>query len=192
MRFLRLCRGLVVAVLVAAACGVESQDDAVTMDPETVPFDLTGPSSDTRPEGPALALLYLIGTERLVEVVRRVDAATPRASLSALLSGPTGVERARGLTSAIPIPSSARLDRVADRVAVVELGPPFDVGGLPNQGAALAQVVFTLTADPDIDAVAFTIDGKRVAVPRGDGSLDETPLDRRAYPDLGAGVPGSL
>lgn len=53
-----------------------------------------------------------------------------------------------------------------------------------NQLLAFAQLVCTLTAQPGIGSVAFTVDGQPIEVPRGDGSLTSGSVSRDAYASL--------
>jgi Immunoglobulin-like domain of bacterial spore germination/Sporulation and spore germination len=114
--------------------------------------------------------------------VRRSVEATPavaRASLEALLEGPTSEERAAGLVSAIPEGTRLRDLAVADRVAIVDLSGEFDDGGgSASMQARVAQVVATLTRFPTIERVGFRLDGEDVDAIGGEGVIVDPPVGR--------------
>jgi spore germination protein GerM len=73
--------------------------------------------------------------------------------------------------------------------ATVDLAEAFTLAGQEDQAAAIAQLVYTLTARPGIGRVAFTLDGEVVEVPRGDGTLTTDALTRDDFPEREAGDP---
>jgi len=107
-----------------------------------------------------------------------------RAQVTALSTGPTADEAARGLSSAVPggvVVLDARLDA---GVLTVDLSPEFHAGG----GAAsmlgrLNQLYYTLSQPADVDAVRIAIDGDVIDVLPGEGLILDVPWVRADHPD---------
>lgn len=66
----------------------------------------------------------------------------------------------------------------------MDLDPAFAEIRAAEQPIAIAQVVFTLTRRPEVERVAFTLEGDPLEVPRGDGSLTSDPLTQGDFPEL--------
>ena len=159
---------LALVVLVAAGCDGDDEGSSTTTG--TTPVETT-------PETTFLAV-YLLRDGKIAPVRRSVEA-TPgvaRASLEALLEGPTSEERAGGLVSAIPEGTRLLDIAVADGVATVDLSGEFDDGGgSASMQARVAQVVATLTRFPTIERVGFRLDGEDVDAIGGEGSSSIRP-----------------
>jgi spore germination protein GerM len=52
---------------------------------------------------------------------------------------------------------------------------------LAEQKIALTQLVFTMTALHGVKQVQFLMNGERVSVPRGNGTLTDQPVKRSDY-----------
>ncbi len=131
--------------------------------------------------------LYFLRGEQLA-VVRRPIPETPRvgtAALEELLAGPTEQEAAWGFTTEIPAGTEVRDLEVADGIAMVDLSSAFTSGGGSfSMRARVAQVVYTLTQFPTVEAVRFRIDGEPVEAIGGEGVLVEPPAGRADFEDL--------
>lgn len=176
------------AVAALAGCSVTAEDDAHRLPDAEVPFDLLAPGRTTVPSSTpqvGTAALYLISDGRLEPVFREVPAnPTPGEVLVALTDGPTTDEQGRGLTTALSDATDIGEVSTARGVATVDLQPtPGDLAS-DEQALALAQIVFTLTAQPGIGRVAFTLRGEAVEVPDGSGALTSDPVAREDYADL--------
>lgn len=164
--------------------------DPATTDPATTassaPTTDTGPASTTAPtaapttapttettappEATVRANVYWawsiptsVGTpERLGAGSRSVPADDPlTGAVAALLDGPNEAETEVGMGTAIPAGTTVLDVDVDDRVARVDLDDTFtESSGTLAETTRLAQVVFTLTAFDDVDAVTFSIDGE--------------------------------
>ncbi len=171
-------RALAVAVACLAAlapalgaCGVATQDRAVRVDPAEVPFGLLEAATTTtvvdegRPE-----VVFLVADDRLVAVDRRAgDDASLADLLELVVAGPSDTERTLGITTAVPAGAVASAE--AERgVAQVDLTEAFGDVRSDEQLLALGQLVYTLTQQPGIGGVSFTLDGEPVAVPLPDGT----------------------
>lgn len=113
-------------------------------------------------------------------------------AVRALLSGPTADERASGLASAIPDGTRLLDLDIDDGLATVDLSSEFaGGGGSASMRGRVAQIVYTLTQFPTVDAVSFRIDGEAIDVLGGEGLLLEEPVGRDRFEDLaGPGLDG--
>ena len=108
-------------------------------------------------------VVYFIRGNRLTQQTRTLSSSLTSAqqAMRELLKGPTAEEITDGLSTAIPSDTallSVDVDnnRVANVNLSLEFGRATDIG---NREFRLAQVVYTLTELPDIDAVRFRIEG---------------------------------
>lgn len=163
--------GVIVAVLLLALAGAAA---------------VAAPSvggARVAPSRSAIAV-YLVRGERMAPVRRVVagTAAPARASLAALLAGPTTAERRRGYSTEVP--SATRLLGVslAHGVLAVDLSRRFETGGgSESMLLRVAQVVHTATQFPTVDRVAFRLDGKPVAAIGGEGVIVTPSVDRSSF-----------
>jgi spore germination protein GerM len=177
---------LAIFVLVAALAMLTACDRDTTPEP---PEPVTEPTVTPEPEGPEATTevtLYLVRGETLGVAVREVPetVAVARAVLEELLAGPTDSEAEAGL--ATEIPGGTRLNdvAVADGVATVDLSAEFESGGGSlSMQVRVAQVVYTLTSIPDVESVAFMIDGQPVEAIGGEGVMVDPPVTRAAFAD---------
>ena len=185
--------GTAAALLVAGslvACGIPADSQPQAINRKDIPFDLLAPSTTIAgpgTPGPRVPVnVYLVGITGLVPVTRGVRApATLPEALSALLAGPTDTEVADGLRTSITSQTSVSAGPVGFGVGTVDLGGAFGQVGGQEQILAVAQLVFTATGVPGITKVQFTLAGRPVEVPAGDGTLTQGPLGRSDFPSLG-------
>ena len=167
------------ALLMLVAAGCDGDEEAVP------PPETTGPVETTpqpTPETSTFAV-YLL-RDGVIAPVRRKVASTPavaRASLEALMTGPTGAEQSDGLVTAIPEGTTLLDVSVADGVATVDLSGTFDDGGgSASMLRRVAQVVATLTQFSTIERVAFRLDGEPIETVGGEGVVVDPPIGRSA------------
>jgi spore germination protein GerM len=178
--------GIVLVVLaLCGACGVPTHDSAHEVDAKEVPFQLldeqAGPPVQ-EPVGAEEKLIYFARDERLVPTTRRLaPATTPSQLLDALGRGPNRNEVDAGLRSALPDESRFPDVAVSRGTATIDLGRRFTALSGEDQVMALAQLVYTVTAQPGIGLVRFTLDGRPTEVPRANGSLTSGPVSRDDY-----------
>jgi spore germination protein GerM len=169
--------------LVASACGPGAQKHAQRLDAHSAPTGLLETTTSV-PAGGArqVFLVYFLAAEGVVPVVRHAstDAPSP-AALRALAAGPTPDEVVAGIHSDIPPDTHLSLRRVHDGVADVDLDPVLLSAGPDEQVGALAQIVYTVTAQPGIRSVRFLVDGKAVEVPAADQVIVNRPVGRSDY-----------
>lgn len=186
---------MAVAALVASGCGIEPEDQAQVADPDGVPFGLLD-ETDGSLTGPDVELtdrrveVYYLRDEDLEAVGRSVtDEATVTELVDVLAEGPSESETTSGLRSALPAEGATGEVTTSRGTATVDLGEVFTDTSQEDQAAAIAQLVYTLTTQPGIGRVGFTLDGETVEVPRGDGTLTTDPLTRDDFPDRVADGP---
>ncbi|MFN8017418.1 MAG: GerMN domain-containing protein [Acidimicrobiales bacterium] len=163
-----------------AGCGISSQDRADRIDRKTVPFGLLDEGTTTTKPADAgrKATVFLLSKDRLVPVERTVPTDAELADLlEQVVSGPTRQERSLGITSAV---TPGTIGSVSARrgIAEVDLTSSFGDVRPADQLFALAQIVYTLTGQPGIGAVQFSVEGERVSVPLADGTQTDGPLAR--------------
>ena len=181
---------VVAAALGASACGI-APDDRAALEPDgAIPFDLLGTAPPTvEPDasvvGSATRICLVAGQQRVLVVDRTLEPGYDPADLvDALVAGPTAAERTYGLTSALADPDTVRSVGDEGGVATVDLDPSFAEVPTADQLDVVAQIVCTLTGQPGIGQVRFTVDGRPVEVPRGDGSATSEPVTRADFRTL--------
>jgi spore germination protein GerM len=180
---------LVAALGLAGACGVDGQDQATQVDADQVPFGLLDTTSTTsQPAGGGATNtvdVCLARDDSIVVVPRRTEADVPiDAAISLLEAGPVSdAEAATGLRTEVP-ERSVREVELTGGIAVVALGGTFTDLQADAQLTAVGQLVCTLTAQPGVGQVRFTLDGADIDVPSEDGSLTAAPLTRDDFRHL--------
>ena len=178
--------GAVAVMVVAAACGMPEQKSASRVDDNRVPYGLldkgTGGVVDTGQLGNRDAIIYLVRGGRLIPTARSLP---PPLTLPPLLRslgrGPTTQEVAAGIRTALPVEDTPRSVRVARGTATVDLPTSFTSLSRGDQVLALAQIVYTVTDQPGIGQLEFTLAGATTDIPRADRSLTSTPVSRDDY-----------
>ena len=176
----KIAVGLLAALFVAmTACG----DDADTSSSTTTAAPTTTTAGSTTTAAPTdqhQVRAYFLRDEKVGPVARQVTGDEVAAgALEGLLSGPTADEEEIGFTSTIPDGTELLGVDIEGRVATVDLSEEFGSGGgsLSMMGR-VAQVVFTVTQFPTVDAVDFEIAGEPVTALGGEGLLIGEPQTR--------------
>ena len=178
----------------ATACGIPTDASPHPIPSNQVPFGLLKtPPPTTTTTVPAVsvpATVYLVAPDQHVTPVRR-DLAVPATLtqvLDALLEGPTAAESAAGIQSFLSGQGIRVSATLSGGVATVNFDTnPVQVVG-PAQVLAVAQVVFTATAQAGVTGVVFRIGGAPIQVPNGLGGLVNGPVGRADYaPEAPAG-----
>jgi spore germination protein GerM len=158
---------------------VSSQGSATRIAPEDVPFGLLEdlPTTTTVAAGKDAEVFFVSG-DRLIAVDRSVAAdADLEDLLGQVIAGPTEVEQTLGITTAVPAGSLTSVD-TSRGIAEVELSSSFGDIRSGDQIMALGQIVYTLTGQPGIGGVRFTVNGEPVTVPLSDDEQSDDPLSR--------------
>lgn len=135
---------------------------------------------------PTRVTVYFVRGEHLAPVGRALPhtLAVARASLRALLAGPTAAERRAGYRSLVPVGTTLRDIAVSGRVATVDLSRRFASGGGSfSMLTRVAQVVFTTTQFPTVDRVRFRLDGTPVKAIGGEGVVVAPSVARSGFED---------
>ncbi|MGB8361715.1 MAG: GerMN domain-containing protein [Acidimicrobiia bacterium] len=196
---------LAVWALVLAGCGgIETGDTSTTLPgTTTTPSTTTTLPSTTTPAPSTTStslmektglVVYLVldqlpdetGGPYIVPVYREapVSGDLPSTVMEALLAGPTSDESTGtpGVSTAIPAGTTLLGVQVDSGLATVDLSAEYDDGGgSAAMFARLAQVVYTLTRLPDIDQVAFSINGEPVMIFSSEGIELDGPQARDDY-----------
>lgn len=194
---------IAILALLVAACAPSGTTDAgpvtTQLTSTTVPAttSTTGPDSSTTPDSTTTTTtpteeqfldIYLIKDASYAVAVTRAVPASPQVATSAiraLLAGPTAEERDEGLSSAIPDDTLLLGIVIEDQLATIDLGREFESGGGSfGMLSRLAQIVYTLTQFPTVNAVNFKLDGEPITVFSGEGILLEDPVTRGDYASI--------
>lgn len=167
------------ALVTLAACGLQPQDH-----PELVRAGV--PQTERSVPGPDARLVtvdtYLLRGDRLVPVRRTVQASGQvRTSMLALTEPLSPAEVAAGLRTAIPIAPTPPTGTITGTVARLSMPAGFDRLPVHDQVGAMAQLVYTVTADTDASSVRLVTDGREIPVPDGRGELQDRPVGRSDY-----------
>jgi len=160
--------------------------------PSPTPDGSAAPSPSASAETTTIRAYFFLGSftheAGLAPVLREIPKtqAVGAAAMEALLAGPNEDEMAARPAMYTTVPEGTRFLglTIKDGVATVDLSREFESGG----GSAavlgrLAQVVYTLTQFPTVDAVSFKLDGEPVTVFSGEGVLLDHPVGRADYTD---------
>jgi germination protein M len=156
-------------LVVAAGCGKSSSHRAApsVTSSSTTSTTATAATTTSVQVPTTVVRVYFLRDGKVAPVARELPQtqAVAFASLEELFAGPSGVDRADGLTTAVPANTSAGAVTLVNGVALV------DIPQLPRAG--LAQVVYTLTQFP-------TVRGVRTGRSIG----DTKPLTRADFEDV--------
>ena len=180
---------LLVLPVLLAACSLGSEASPHVVPRSEVPYGLLEPTVPTTAvESPAENVtIYLEGPQHLATVSRIVPSpASPSGVLAALARGPTSAEAAIDLRSPISTAAPISVESVDRGLVVIRLGAAFANLAGRDQIAAVAQLVYTMTAIPGIDAVEVTINGRSATVPTANGALTRNPVTRAEYESMAA------
>ncbi|HWF21771.1 MAG TPA: GerMN domain-containing protein [Acidimicrobiales bacterium] len=184
--------------MMAAGCGIPTSSGPQAIAKGNVPSRLLNPGStptSTTLNPPPVATvteeIYLV--DPTLHLTPRNRNIAPPANLTqivnALLLGPTASESAEGIQSFItgisPLSGSNRaVVTVANGIATVDFAAnPVQVVGATQTLLAIAQVVFTVTQQPNVTGVLFQIAGQPIEVPIGpNGALVPGPVNQSQYP----------
>ena len=186
-----LCPSLLVLVL-AAGCGLPTDDEAIRLDPDDVPFGLIDPPPTTVQDPPpgttSQVTLYYVDQagEALVQLPTAVpgpgDAATV---VSTLLSSDAEELAQEGVLSAIP-PETALLSSELGEDGILSLDFSVELQSVqgPNLLLALGQLTCTAAGLDDVVSVTYQIDGEGITVQNGEGVEQDGPVRCRDYQNL--------
>jgi spore germination protein GerM len=162
---------------------VSSQDDAVEVDRDAVPFQLLDRIQAPAGQGSRSVEIYLVSPNGLVALGRPLTTTpTPANALRELTRPVSGSDADLGLVTAVPS-DSARLRSVRNGLATVAIDREL-VAADDVPVEAVGQIVLTLTQFPNVSRVEFVVDDDRIEVPTGEGALTRDPVTRAEYRSL--------
>jgi germination protein M len=178
----KLTAATIALLLFAGACG-DDDDDSTATTTESASEATTGDDASETTGAAELnttsllpdadqeeQLVYFARGESLAVGGIALDSSHPEAVLTALLDGPDAFETEIGMHSEIPEGTEVIGVAVNEGAAVVDLSSTFEQGGGSlSMQVRVAQIVFTLTALDDIDAVTIVLDGDEVDAIGGEG-----------------------
>ena len=172
------------------ACAVPKSGSFSEVDPQDVPFGLSSPETSAPATTTSVvaqttiagttyeqADLYFVKSESLVRVRLEIPSPTnPQDVFAALVVGLPDPAHSK-VKTLLPAVFAADIE-VEGGVANVNSKRGYLDSIKPNeQRLAIAQIVLTLTSQPGIGQVTFSVGGKPIGVPRGRGDI------------AGAGIP---
>lgn len=184
----------VVAMLLAAGCGVGAESDAHVFRGDEVPSGIldrslvpaTTVGGTTTTIAPLTQYrLFFVRAGALFEVSRTsAGVPSPSATIDALVQGPTTVEAAGGFRSALGTANVVASVRTNGALAQVDLARSFADIPRGDQTLAIGQLTLTLTDRTDILRVQFTMANVTIDVPKGNGSLTHEPVGADDFREL--------
>jgi hypothetical protein len=185
----RIAAGTLLLATTLGACAVDDQRSARVHEDADVPFGLLDEEApalvppDAAPDTEGVSLCFVDGQALSVVPLALEPTEDLARVIDALASPPDGPSG--GLQTAVgQEPSLVRDVQLVAGVAQVELAPAITGLSSDEQLLAVAQIVCTLTGQPGVGPVSFTLDGSSVDVPRADGSLTSEPVSRDDYAEL--------
>jgi spore germination protein GerM len=176
-------------LVVLGACSISAEGSARKVPAGDVPFQLVQTTTTqidaTTTTAVAVAEIdvFLVRDGRLAAVARKASGPTADSVLSLLALGPTDVESASGLRTAL-VPDLAALVDVGQGLVVIDLAAEFTELTPTEARLALAQITYSLTQLAGIERVRFLVAGQDASVPRGDGSATDQPVTPADYVQL--------
>jgi spore germination protein GerM len=203
-RTTRIVGGLALGLaltIAASACGLP-QDHEPQKIAGALPENLRirDNTSTTDPRRSAQQIVYFVragngadAPDTLVRVPVNVNtpdnaADLPMAILNELFKGTTADERDKNVSS--DLPDNIQINNLSQSgdTITVDLNNLQNVVG-PRQRLAVAQIVFTLTELPDVQQVAFLLNGLAQPIPIENGSSDPgQAIGRSSFPTLDASI----
>jgi hypothetical protein len=173
-----------IAVVLTGACSVAPESSARRID--EVPFDLLDPDApNVAPvSGGRTVSVCLLRDDRLVVVERQLEADSEFRDVLVSLSATSEEEADAGFESAASGAEDIADVTTGGGVATVDFEATADQTLTPDPLATIAQIVCTLTGQPGVGAVRFTVAGDSIDVPREDGSLTDAAVTRDDYREM--------
>lgn len=177
---------LAVGLLAFPGCSPLTEGEAHEIADDAVPFDLLDPDAPALiPETKGVTVsVCLVGNDLLVATDRVLEGPVKPVDLLRSLGTEVSDDEARfGLRTALTDPDTIGDVTVRAGTAHVDLERVPSAGG-GTSTIAVGQIVCTLTNQPGIGLVSFTVGGRPVQVPRADGSLSDGPVSRDDFDSL--------
>jgi hypothetical protein len=161
-------------------CSIGTQSEPV---PAAAPTATTTSSGPSRQGVPLTIQVYLVQGEHLARLTRTVPpGAGLEPSFVGLATPITATMSAAGIRSALPLASHPLRGTVDDNgVARIELPTGFERISVHEQSLAMAQLVFTVTANSLATSVQLVQGSRALPMPDQSGQLVTRPVTRVDY-----------
>lgn len=166
---------------------VPDTEPPVETTPGSVEPTTTSSTGPTTTVPTADVTLYFISGSQVVPVPTPLPIGVQeRHILVALSSGPPPDEFEAGVRNAVPTDLIRSVRHVGDRITIDLNGESFQNVDADDQRLMVAQIVLTLTLEPDVREILFTTDGEPLRVPQRNNELTEPgePVTREDYEEL--------
>lgn len=172
---------LALAAATPAGCALGVQDQPVPVNTAPSAAADTGAPPRSATVTTEVTVFFAKG-EQLVSLPRTVPAGPGlQPALAGLLGPLSGDDTDAGLRSALPPGTKTLAVDVRDGVAVVTMPPGLDRLPISQQILAVAQLVFTVTANSPVVGLQLTDGERAVDVPNDQGRLVKGPVSRTDY-----------
>jgi spore germination protein GerM len=182
---------LVATTAFVAGCGVQGDGAPRNLSPDAVPDELLEPSTSAvqadHPERGDPATVYLVDNrEKLRPVPRTLRRPVLIATvIDALLEGATDAEADAGLRSEVPAGTKLNgIDRLGRDVIAIDLTEEFAETTADGELLAQAQIVYTVSALPNVEGVLFLVDGRPREGADDNAKLTSSPLTVEDFGDF--------
>ncbi|MEW1953558.1 hypothetical protein [Terrabacter sp. NPDC080008] len=184
---MRLGVALAVVGPLLAGCTLSAQSEPERVVVSTAAQGGAASGASNESGVPLSMQVYLVRGNRLERVTRVVPPGTGlEPALRALAAPVSAGELAAGLRTALPATSRSLGGTMGDpHTADVAVPVGYDRLSLGEQQLAMAQIVFTVTADTLADRVRLVSGSRPVAVPVAHGDLVTRPVSRQDYAVVG-------
>jgi hypothetical protein len=170
---------LVTSAFALSACSIGTQSAPV---PAVAPTATTSSSGPNRQGVPLTIQVYLVQGDRLARLTRTVPpGAGLEPSFVGLATPITSTMTAAGIRSALPLTSTPLRGTVEEGVARIELPTGFERISVHEQSLAMAQLVFTVTANSLATSVQLVQGSRALPMPDPSGQLVTRPVTRVDY-----------
>jgi spore germination protein GerM len=179
----RVAVTVLIAAMLVTGCAVSAGKTAVTVDDAEVPYGLLDPDAAAvvpPPSGQAVDLC-LLRDDQLVPVSRAVDPPGALLDIARALAEVTETEASADLRTSIAASDEIRAVERTAGVATVDLAQEASQRLTADPLGTIAQLVCTLTRQPGVGLVRFTVTGVAAEVPRADGTLSNGPVSADDY-----------
>jgi spore germination protein GerM len=177
---------LAIVLLMLSACAVRPDRTVLRTEDKDVPFGLLDPSAPAviSVVGGRPVSVCLLDEAKLVTVQRQLADDVSLLDVARALGALTDAEAARGLQTKLSSPDEIRSVALQAGRARVDLAKTADQAPAADPLATIAQIVCTLTAQPGVGTVSFSVNDTPIEVPTADGSLTDRPVARDDYQSM--------
>ncbi len=177
---------------VLVGCAVPADSHPHQLDDNDVPFGLLDPSAPpvVSVAGGRAVTICLLQDGNLVPVTRRLAERADLQTIAQALGALSDSEAAQGLQTAVSGPDEISSVTLTSGTALVDFAKEAEQTLTADPLATAAQLTCTLTAQPGVGLVRFSVDGTAIEVPTADGALTDSPVSRDDYADLYAPASG--